>query len=68
MSEELRCECGFVARGTDEADLAAEVRRHAWHAHRMALSSAAALELTRHARLTARRLPAGPPQTQEDGT
>jgi predicted small metal-binding protein len=43
----LRCECGHEARATDEDGLVAEVRRHAWQAHRMALSQTDALQLTR---------------------
>ena len=68
MSQQLRCECGFVAHGSDEDSLAAEVRRHAWHAHQMALSSTTALELIKHARRTTHKPPAGPPQTEENGT
>jgi predicted small metal-binding protein len=43
----LRCECGFEARAADEDGLVAEVRRHAWQAHRTALSHTDALQLTR---------------------
>ena len=34
----LRCDCGFEARAGDEDRLVAEIRRHAWRAHGMALS------------------------------
>jgi predicted small metal-binding protein len=34
----LHCECGFEASGADEDELVAEVQRHAWKAHGMALS------------------------------
>jgi hypothetical protein len=39
----IHCECGFEARAADEEDLVAEVRRHAWEAHGMALSHDEAL-------------------------
>jgi len=41
----IHCECGFEARGADEEELVAEVRRHAWEAHGMALSHDEALVL-----------------------
>ena len=41
----LHCECGFEARAEDEDGLVAEVRRHAWDAHGMALSHHEALLL-----------------------
>jgi predicted small metal-binding protein len=47
VAEVLRCECGYEARAADEDGLVAEVRRHAWQAHRMALSHTDALQLTR---------------------
>jgi hypothetical protein len=33
----LHCDCGFAARAADEDALVAEIRRHAWEAHGMAL-------------------------------
>ena len=47
----LRCDCGFEVRGAGEARLVAEVRRHAWEAHGMALSHAEALLLAFRAEL-----------------
>ena len=47
MAEVLRCECGYEARAADEEGLVAEVRRHAWQAHRMALTHTDALQLAR---------------------
>ena len=53
MDKTLTCDCGFEARAGDDDRLAAEVQRHAWQAHGMALSDQAALlhvfrgELTR---------------------
>jgi hypothetical protein len=41
----LQCDCGFEARAEDEDGLVAEVQRHAWEAHRMALSHDEALLL-----------------------
>ena len=36
---ELGCECGYVARGSDEAALVADARRHAREAHRLEVSA-----------------------------
>jgi Protein of unknown function (DUF1059) len=47
----LRCDCGFEARGEDEDGLVAEVQRHAWEAHGMALSDDQALLLAFRAEL-----------------
>jgi hypothetical protein len=41
----LHCDCGFEARAEHEDGLVAEVQRHAWEAHRMALSHDEALLL-----------------------
>ena len=49
----LRCECGFEARAADEDGLAAQIRRHAWDAHRMELSHDEAAELARRGELGA---------------
>jgi uncharacterized protein DUF1059 len=51
----LRCDCGFEARGADEDGLVAEVRRHAWEAHEMALSRDEALLLAFQAQLAGAR-------------
>ena len=48
----LRCECGFEARADDREALVASVRQHARQVHRMALSHADALLLTRRAETT----------------
>jgi hypothetical protein len=34
----LRCDCGFEARAEHEDELVAEIQRHAWEAHAMALA------------------------------
>lgn len=34
----LRCDCGFEARAENADELVAEVQRHAWEAHAMALA------------------------------
>jgi hypothetical protein len=47
----LRCHCGVEVRAAGEARLVAEVRRHAWEAHRMALTHDEALLLAFHAAL-----------------
>ncbi|TML18060.1 MAG: DUF1059 domain-containing protein [Actinobacteria bacterium] len=49
----LQCDCGFEARAGSESGLADAVRRHAWEAHRMALSEEEALVLTLRAQLEA---------------
>ena len=53
MGKVLHCDCGFEARGGHEDELVAEVRRHAWGAHGMALSPDQALLLTVRAELDA---------------
>jgi len=47
----LHCECGFEARAEHEDGLIAEVQRHAWEAHGMALSHGEALLLAFQAEL-----------------
>jgi len=47
----LHCHCGFEARAGDEDGLVAEVRRHAWDAHGMALDRDEALLLAFRAEL-----------------
>ena len=49
----LQCDCGFEARAGSESGLADAVRRHAWEAHRMALSDEEALVLALRAELEA---------------
>jgi hypothetical protein len=46
----LRCDCGFEARAEQQDGLVAEVQRHAWEAHAMALSAEQALLLASRAR------------------
>jgi len=41
----LQCDCGFKACAEHEDELVAEVQRHAWEAHGMALSRDEALLL-----------------------
>lgn len=53
MEKVLQCECGFEARAEHEDGLVAEVRRHAWEAHGMALSPNQALLLAFRAELDA---------------
>jgi len=53
MEKVLQCDCGFEARAENEDGLVAEVRRHAWAAHGMALSPDEALLLTFRAELDA---------------
>lgn len=47
----VQCDCGFEARAEHEDGLIAEVQRHAWEAHGMALSSEQALLLAFRAEL-----------------
>ena len=63
MDRAVHCECGFEARAADEEALVAEVRRHAWEAHRMALTSHEALLLAFRAALNA-----DPPTAIPDST
>jgi hypothetical protein len=49
----IHCDCGFDARAENENGLVAEVQRHAWEAHRMALSDDEALLLAFRAELDA---------------
>ena len=51
VDKTLTCDCGFVARASDDVGLATEVRRHAWETHRMPLSHDEALLLLFHAEL-----------------
>jgi len=67
----LHCDCGFDVRGRGEDRLVAEVRRHAWEAHRMALSHDEALllafraELDEEAPSTIPRETPGPTEEEE---
>ena len=47
----LHCHCGFDARAAGEVELVAEVQRHAWEAHGMALTDEEALLLAFRAQL-----------------
>jgi len=49
----LHCDCGFEVRSAHEEELVAEVQRHAWEAHRMALSHDEALLLAFRVELAA---------------
>lgn len=51
MDSVVRCDCGFEARAQREGGLVAEVQRHAWEAHGMALSRDEALVLAFRAEL-----------------
>ena len=53
MEKVLQCDCGFEARAEHEDGLVAEVQRHAWEAHGMALSPDQALLLAFCAELDA---------------
>jgi hypothetical protein len=53
MEKVLQCDCGFEARADHEYGLVAEVQRHAWVAHGMALSPDQALLLAFRAALDA---------------
>lgn len=64
MDKTLTCDCGFEARARNDDRLAAEVQRHAWQAHGMALSDQEALLLVFRGELT--RLPTAPPSTRTD--
>lgn len=39
----IRCDCGYRVRGASEQQQVAEVRRHAWQAHRISFSTEEAL-------------------------
>ena len=60
MEKVLRCDCGFEARGEHEDGLVAEVQRHAWETHGMALSHDQALLLAFRAELDATSPPCRP--------
>jgi predicted small metal-binding protein len=47
----LRCDCGFEVRADDEAELVAQVQRHALSAHAMQFSSEEVLQLAFRAEL-----------------
>lgn len=53
MDKVIHCDCGFDARAEYEDGLVAEVQRHAWEAHGMALSDDEALLLAFRAELDA---------------
>jgi len=41
----IRCDCGYHVRATTEQQQVAEVRRHAWRAHRISFSTGDALAI-----------------------
>jgi predicted small metal-binding protein len=47
----LRCDCGFEVRANDEAELVAQVQRHALSAHAMQFSPEEVLQLAFRAEL-----------------
>ena len=53
MDKVIHCDCGFDARAEHEDGLVAEVQRHAWEAHGMALLDDEALLLAFRAELEA---------------
>ena len=64
----LRCDCGFEARAEHKDELVAEVQRHAWEAHGMALSPDEARSLAAEAAdsvLASARTRGLAPQTQD---
>ena len=64
----LHCHCGFEARAGDEDGLVAEVQRHSWEAHGMALSHDEALLLAFRAELRENAPPAvAPRRSTEEG-
>jgi Protein of unknown function (DUF1059) len=63
MDTVLHCDCGFEVRRAGEARLVAEVRRHAWEAHGMALSHDEALLLAFRAELDEETPSTVPPKT-----
>lgn len=62
MDTVLHCDCGFEARGEREDELVAEIRRHAWLAHGMALSDEEALLLAFRAELDNTAAPTAAPR------
>jgi hypothetical protein len=60
----LTCECGYEAHAGDDDALAADVRRHAWQSHGMALSHQEALLLVFRGELNG--LPTSPRTTSTD--
>ena len=63
---QLRCDCGFEARATDEEGLVAEVQRHAREAHGMALTHDEALVLAFRVELDANTAAATPHDTARE--
>ncbi len=51
METVLRCDCGFEVHADDEAELVAQVQRHALGAHGMRLSPEDVLQLALRAEL-----------------
>lgn len=50
MQTVLQCDCGFEVHAEDEAELVAEVQRHALEAHGMQFSSDEVLQLALRAK------------------
>ena len=67
MDKVIQCDCGFEARAGNEDGLVNAVRRHAWDAHRMALSDEEALVLALRAELEPQAATQNNP-TSEEGT
>jgi hypothetical protein len=63
----LHCHCGFEARAAGEVGLVAEVQRHAWEAHGMALTDEEALLLAFRAQLDG-KAPTAIPRDQSTHT
>ena len=55
----LRCDCGFEARAEHDDALVAQIRRHAWEEHSMALTFDEALLLASRTELEAQTPPPG---------
>ena len=62
MDKVLHCDCGFEARAASEDEFIADVQRHAWEAHGMALSHHEALLLAFRAELDANGPPPASPR------
>ena len=70
MQNVLHCDCGFEVHADDEAELVAEVQRHALDAHRMHFSREDVLQLAFRAELGEKswqqRLDTKPVRTSRD--
>jgi hypothetical protein len=61
----LRCDCGFEARAEHEDELVAEVQRHAWEAHAIALAPDEARSLAFRADVLQREFAQANPKARE---